>query len=165
MAESNDVIDLTKSFSFPMYNNNCSSNIIIDLDTDDSFCIEADILLDAPTPSLPSAAVAKSPLREPSESITIVTPSSTRKQPKLKKKLLNRKSVSPSPLAAKPGKKKFGGCPICWDELGKNPLASTKCGHVYCMKCLQEYLKVEKKCPTCRQALKGSSAYHPLYLS
>lgn len=73
-------------------------------------------------------------------------------------------STSPSPLAAKPGKK-FGGCPICWDELGKNPLASTKCGHVYCMKCLQEYLKLEKKCPTCRQVLKGSNAYHPLYLS
>lgn len=62
-------------------------------------------------------------------------------------------------------KKQFGGCPICWDELGKNPLASTKCGHVYCLKCLEDYLKLQKKCPICRQSLKRNSAYHPLYLS
>lgn len=60
---------------------------------------------------------------------------------------------------------KFGECPICWDELGKNPLASTKCGHVYCLKCLENALQIEKKCPCCRRVLKGSAAYHPLYLA
>lgn len=59
----------------------------------------------------------------------------------------------------------FGECPICWEALGKNPLASTKCGHVYCMKCIERSLQSEKKCPTCRSSLKGKAAYHPLYLS
>ncbi|XP_045459114.1 E3 ubiquitin-protein ligase RNF4-like [Melitaea cinxia] len=55
-------------------------------------------------------------------------------------------------------------CPICLDELGKNPLSSTKCGHVFCQLCLEQSLALEKRCPTCRQALKGKTAYHPLYL-
>ncbi|XP_028156240.1 uncharacterized RING finger protein C548.05c-like [Ostrinia furnacalis] len=59
----------------------------------------------------------------------------------------------------------WGECPICWDKMGSNPLASTKCGHVYCLKCLERSLKVEKRCPTCRRGLKGNSAYHPLYLN
>lgn len=59
----------------------------------------------------------------------------------------------------------LGECPICCDELGRHPLASTKCGHVYCLKCLEQSLKIAKKCPTCRCVLKGSSAYHPLYLN
>lgn len=60
---------------------------------------------------------------------------------------------------------KFGECAICWDELGINPLASTKCGHVYCLKCLEKSLQIEKRCPTCRCSLKGKLAYHPLYLN
>lgn len=55
-------------------------------------------------------------------------------------------------------------CPICLDELGQNPLSSTKCGHVFCQLCLEQSLALEKKCPTCRQGLKGKTAYHPLYL-
>ncbi|CAH2242180.1 E3 ubiquitin-protein ligase RNF4-like [Pararge aegeria] len=61
--------------------------------------------------------------------------------------------------------KKFGDCPICWDELGKNPLASTKCGHAFCIECIEKSLTVEKKCPTCRRVLLGKSSYHPLYLN
>lgn len=59
---------------------------------------------------------------------------------------------------------RFGDCPICFDELGQNPIASTKCGHVFCLQCLQQALTIEKRCPKCRRVLKGPSAYHPLYV-
>ncbi|XP_026319907.1 E3 ubiquitin-protein ligase RNF4-like [Hyposmocoma kahamanoa] len=59
---------------------------------------------------------------------------------------------------------RFGDCPICFDELGQNPLASTKCGHVFCLQCLEQALCREKRCPKCRCMLKGSSAYHPLFV-
>ncbi|KAF9421548.1 hypothetical protein HW555_002481 [Spodoptera exigua] len=59
----------------------------------------------------------------------------------------------------------FGTCPICLDELGDEPMASTICGHVFCIDCIHKYLKHEPKCPTCRKDLKGSKVYHPLYLS
>lgn len=70
--------------------------------------------------------------------------------------------------AATPKKKKkssaLGDCPICLDPLGKNPLASTKCGHVFCFKCLERALQAEKKCPTCRQSMRSCNSYHPLYI-
>lgn len=62
------------------------------------------------------------------------------------------------------GASRFGDCPICFDELGQNPLASTKCGHVFCLQCLVQALCTEKRCPKCRCKLNGSSAYHPLYV-
>lgn len=57
-----------------------------------------------------------------------------------------------------------GQCPICWDELGKNPLSSTWCGHVFCTECLEQSLKQEKRCPTCRRCVNGRTKYHPLFL-
>ncbi|CAG9581423.1 unnamed protein product [Danaus chrysippus] len=137
-----DIIDLTASLSCARQ---CTlSNVVIDLvTTDESFydsSIEADV------------DVSQSPIK---------LKSSKRKgnfqcsdiPSKKKPDVINNKSNS------------FGDCPICWEALGKNPLASTKCGHVYCMKCLERSLQSEKKCPSCRCSLKGKAAYHPLYLS
>ncbi|KAF9816226.1 hypothetical protein SFRURICE_003777 [Spodoptera frugiperda] len=59
----------------------------------------------------------------------------------------------------------FGICPICWEELGDEPMASTTCGHVFCLECIRRYLDHEPKCPTCRQDLVGNNVFHPLYLS
>ncbi|XP_038208057.1 E3 ubiquitin-protein ligase RNF4-like [Zerene cesonia] len=61
-------------------------------------------------------------------------------------------------------KLKIGECPICCDQLGKKPASSTKCGHVFCLQCIERSLRYDKKCPQCRRVLKGPSAYHPLYL-
>lgn len=58
----------------------------------------------------------------------------------------------------------IGDCPICMENLSNNTVASTKCGHIFCMKCIQAAIKTSgKKCPTCRSALKGTG-YHPLFL-
>lgn len=58
----------------------------------------------------------------------------------------------------------LGDCPICMDSLANNAVASTLCGHVFCMGCIKAAIKANgKKCPTCRKALKGVG-YHQLFL-
>ncbi|KAJ8734610.1 hypothetical protein PYW08_013860 [Mythimna loreyi] len=61
----------------------------------------------------------------------------------------------------------IGDCPICLDPLNSsNGIASTICGHVFCLNCIQASVRTNgKKCPTCRKALKGAGGgYHQLYL-
>ena len=67
----------------------------------------------------------------------------------------------PSPIP----QRNIGDCPICLDPLNScNGIASTICGHVFCLKCIQASIKSSgKKCPTCRKGLKGVG-YHQLYL-
>lgn len=60
--------------------------------------------------------------------------------------------------------KGLGDCPICMDNLSNNAIASTLCGHIFCMSCIQTAIKANgKRCPTCRKALKGVG-YHQLFL-
>ncbi|OWR44703.1 hypothetical protein KGM_203805 [Danaus plexippus plexippus] len=135
-----DIIDLTGSMTCALQ---CTlSNVVIDLvTTDESFY---DSSVDADVSQSP--VKLKSCKRKGNSQCADIPP---------KKKSDGYKNKSNS----------FGECPICWEALGKNPLASTKCGHVYCMKCIERSLQSEKKCPTCRSSLKGKAAYHPLYLS
>jgi len=54
-------------------------------------------------------------------------------------------------------KKKFT-CAICLEEIkdlqqNKSDITITKCGHIFCKKCLNEWLKDNDKCPTCRTKL------------
>lgn len=79
-------------------------------------------------------------------------------------------AVPPCPHPADPPvnsgslKKSIGDCPICMDSLANNPVASTICGHVFCMGCIKASISSNgKKCPTCRKSLKGVG-YHPLFL-
>lgn len=60
----------------------------------------------------------------------------------------------------------LGDCPICLDPLTSAGIASTICGHVFCLPCIQTAIKANgKKCPTCRKALKGAGGgYHQLFL-
>nr|XP_021187815.2 uncharacterized protein LOC110374436 [Helicoverpa armigera] len=60
----------------------------------------------------------------------------------------------------------LGDCPICLDPLTSAGIASTICGHVFCLPCIQTAIKSNgKKCPTCRKALKGAGGgYHQLFL-
>lgn len=155
MSNSGDVIDLTNSF---ILTDHCGiPNVIIDLDSDDSFCVDNDRREDRASVNTQCFAKGAKP------SLRLTAIENTNKKKKAKQK--SPTSIKAKERSSLPGtSKKFGGCPICWDELGKNPLASTKCGHVYCMKCIEGYLKVQKKCPTCRRSLKGSSPYHALYL-
>ncbi|KAM3966669.1 uncharacterized protein ACR2FA_012206 [Aphomia sociella] len=60
--------------------------------------------------------------------------------------------------------KGIGDCPICMDSLENNSVASTLCGHVFCMTCIKAAIKSSgKRCPTCRKVLKGVG-YHQLFL-
>ncbi|CAH0727302.1 unnamed protein product, partial [Brenthis ino] len=129
------VIDLTSSFTLAVHN---FSNTIIELDSDESFNL-------SPDENLPKSK--KPSKRKADEEIMKMSQGSS-------KRLCKDRTSS-----------KFGNCAICWDELGTNPLASTKCGHVYCLKCLEQSLQIEKRCPTCRSKLTGKLAYHPLYLN
>ncbi|XP_047329763.1 E3 ubiquitin-protein ligase RNF4-like [Impatiens glandulifera] len=51
----------------------------------------------------------------------------------------------------KPKPKPVFCCPVCMDSL-KNEM-STKCGHIFCMKCIKQTITVQGKCPTCRQRI------------
>ncbi|XP_063394340.1 probable E3 ubiquitin-protein ligase bre1 [Cydia fagiglandana] len=62
-----------------------------------------------------------------------------------------------------PGKR-LGECPICLDNLQRGSIASTNCGHVFCLECIKQSLKSSgKRCPTCRKQLKGVG-YHQVFL-
>ncbi|XP_051199328.2 uncharacterized protein [Lolium perenne] len=52
-------------------------------------------------------------------------------------------------------------CPVCLNKI-EQP-STTSCGHVFCEKCIQESIKAQKKCPTCRKKL-GPKSFHRVYL-
>lgn len=57
----------------------------------------------------------------------------------------------------------LGVCPICMEPL-KNEVASTLCGHLFCIRCIKSALLITgKKCPTCRKSLKGTG-YHQIFI-
>lgn len=152
-----NVIDLTDSFI--LADHQALTNVVIELDTDDSGLIE----LDSDTSMVETAPMHSRDVHHRKTNRKMEVELMTNNYNRLQKQLIcqqkNDKTISSEKQS------KFGDCPICYDPLGDNPLASTKCGHVYCMKCLKQYLLGDQKCPTCRQSLKGKSSYHPLYLS
>ncbi|KAL0851160.1 hypothetical protein ABMA28_007017 [Loxostege sticticalis] len=149
MNISNDVIDLTQSFSLAKVHN--TTNVVIDLlDTDDSF--NSSFITIIERDNITSESAKETPCKKKGH----------RHKHKLDGLGSSKQDTSKSNKRKSNG---WGDCPICWDELGRHPLASTKCGHVYCLKCLEHSLKIEKRCPTCRRVLKGTSAYHPLYIN
>ncbi|XP_052737509.1 E3 ubiquitin-protein ligase RNF4 [Bicyclus anynana] len=122
---------------------------VINLDSDESF--DASLLVRAPRKSRHMQIVISTNTR----SNTNTKPNNNQKQ---------QTNPEPSKITIEKTKNKFGDCPICWDELGKNPLASTVCGHVFCFKCLKQALLRLKQCPTCRRALRDERYFHPLYI-
>ncbi|XP_028173090.1 GATA zinc finger domain-containing protein 14-like [Ostrinia furnacalis] len=60
--------------------------------------------------------------------------------------------------------KRIGDCPICMDSLSSKPIASTICGHVFCMNCLKLSIRSNgSKCPTCRKVIK-KGGFHQIFL-
>ncbi|KAJ0181000.1 hypothetical protein K1T71_003085 [Dendrolimus kikuchii] len=55
-------------------------------------------------------------------------------------------------------------CPICMESIKGKNIASTLCGHVFCMECIKRSIKyMGKRCPTCRKAFRGIG-YHQIFL-
>lgn len=47
-------------------------------------------------------------------------------------------------------------CPICLEFLNSNlKPTTTRCGHIFCAKCLETHIRTEnkKKCPTCQSKI------------
>lgn len=58
----------------------------------------------------------------------------------------------------------LGKCSICLDKLTKNHVASTVCGHIFCLNCIKTSVRINgKRCPKCRKVLRGS-AFHPIFI-
>ncbi|CAK1540021.1 unnamed protein product [Leptosia nina] len=121
--------------SYCLANHNSLSDVVIVLDdTDESFDVSSDTN------------------KRRSKRISQKTP--TKPRPKKTKDSF----LPQTPVA------KIGECPICCERLGKKPVSSTNCGHIFCLPCLEKALRHDSRCPQCRKTLKGSSKYHRLYL-
>lgn len=71
----------------------------------------------------------------------------------------SKKLVTPEPLVkviVKPHT-----CSICMEELVE--AASTICGHIFCVTCTKSFIRIQKKCPTCRRKLNMRN-FHRVYL-
>ena len=44
-------------------------------------------------------------------------------------------------------------CLVCLDNINKNSISLTKCGHLYCYNCLKSCRFIDKRCPKCRRIL------------
>lgn len=59
-------------------------------------------------------------------------------------------------------------CPVCLDTSQEirssgRQLFSTTCGHVFCNQCINDSIKTQKRCPSCRKKL-TSRQIHPLFI-
>ena len=69
-----------------------------------------------------------------------------------------RRKPEEKPQAVSQGKRKAENdcegstCSICWEKF-TSP-ASLKCGHVFCLECINMATAKKKQCPTCRQSMK-----------
>ncbi|KAJ8634008.1 hypothetical protein MRB53_027344 [Persea americana] len=52
-------------------------------------------------------------------------------------------------------------CNICMDTMKEE--TSTTCGHIFCKQCITDAIRVQKRCPTCRERLSPSNI-HRIYL-
>ncbi|XP_042515163.1 RING finger protein 10-like [Macadamia integrifolia] len=55
------------------------------------------------------------------------------------------------PAPAPPPKEPTFSCPVCMGPLVEE--MSTKCGHIFCKKCIKASITAQSKCPTCRRRL------------
>ncbi|CAA2935325.1 E3 ubiquitin- ligase RNF4-like [Olea europaea subsp. europaea] len=52
-------------------------------------------------------------------------------------------------------------CPVCMEPVVEE--TSTKCGHIFCKKCITAAIEIQHKCPTCRRKLKAKDVFR-IYL-
>ncbi|KAL5703258.1 hypothetical protein ACHQM5_028371 [Ranunculus cassubicifolius] len=60
-----------------------------------------------------------------------------------------QQAAQPLPPPPPPPKEPTFSCPVCMGPLVEE--ASTKCGHIFCKKCIKTAITAQNKCPTCRR--------------
>ncbi|KAL5703346.1 hypothetical protein ACHQM5_028448 [Ranunculus cassubicifolius] len=60
-----------------------------------------------------------------------------------------QQAAQPLPPPPPPPKEPTFSCPVCMGPLVEE--ASTKCGHIFCKKCIKTTITAQNKCPTCRR--------------
>ncbi|CAH9083407.1 unnamed protein product [Cuscuta epithymum] len=72
------------------------------------------------------------------------------------------KKVFHQQAAAQPPAPPALSCPVCMAQLVEE--TSTKCGHIFCKKCIVAAIAAQGKCPTCRRNLKAGKDTFRVYL-
>uniref|UniRef100_A0A453PUI1 RING-type domain-containing protein n=1 Tax=Aegilops tauschii subsp. strangulata TaxID=200361 RepID=A0A453PUI1_AEGTS len=73
----------------------------------------------------------------------------------------NAMQVSQEPAKVVVPKEPNFTCPVCLNKLVEP--STTKCGHIFCAECIKQAIQFQKKCPTCRKALRKNN-FHRIYL-
>ncbi|KAK9146020.1 hypothetical protein Sjap_005923 [Stephania japonica] len=68
-----------------------------------------------------------------------------------KGKNIEKPSPAPPPPPPPPLKELTLSCPVCMNPFEEE--MSTKCGHIFCKKCINTAVMRQNKCPTCRRKL------------
>lgn len=55
-------------------------------------------------------------------------------------------------------------CTVCLEAIGDQEVSSSKCGHLFCTKCITKSIRTRTRCPACNTVL-GLKDFHSLYLS
>lgn len=50
-------------------------------------------------------------------------------------------------------------CGICLDEISEEDIGVTKCGHIFCYKCIKTIITQKNQCPYCRKKITGNEVY------
>lgn len=45
-------------------------------------------------------------------------------------------------------------CPICLGNMKNNSMSTTRCGHLFCLPCIEQSLEINPICPSCKKATK-----------
>lgn len=73
------------------------------------------------------------------------------------------KKPSPEPTEPETSGNGFA-CAVCLEDLkGHLKPVSTNCGHLFCLNCLQQAIRVSGKCPLCNKK-QGKNTFHRIYI-
>lgn len=71
---------------------------------------------------------------------------------------------TPSSTSAPPVQENGIQCCICLGSpVGRVPLTSVTCGHIYCAECINQWMRQIRNCPLCRKPLKARKALMQLH--
>ena len=71
--------------------------------------------------------------------------------------------LTPKKKIKKKEKKIKEKCSICFDFISTSKnMSKTPCGHVFCLTCLHEHLKINHTCPNCRKPILSKKPEKPL---